>query len=505
MSKPTRDERWRDAALTGRFTALRAVVSEMVAQNWPQQVGHIYMREYGKPGEQSEAEDRRDYADFAADLYLKKYFHGALHQRIEHRDAIRAIAGEHYNVSMKPDYPVTAEGAKAYGVQMAQDFQYASPKAGGGFTQETFRISSLNIGAHKCAHCATNVMAKVAQPDKCEIVDPDSVFKDRMDYFNTTMHELAHSIRELKGELKYGDMKEQRREENIALVFAGLMQAKVFGTAGMLALRTEAIRQYGDSGEEAVRYEAVGPMLAAIKFVDDKQQAGMAKLSPRDLLSAAVKLVDDNDLTRGMTPEQEQAFSDFLKHADRRPEVAGTRRQNLTKPTEDGLTRNFTIIAQKPDGGLEMLHESTPYLPQMAALDEAFTRYGTLESSLREAQMRLNPLRPAAMARDVYQTSDPTGFYDPKWQAALFEFNKGFNHPSCDIPAIFKKDMDELDAVRAESKREAQKMESGAKNAAEAVTLPAALQGNSGENTKPAGDEAKQQHKAPPPVPGAGP
>lgn len=451
MSSSPRDERWRNAALTGQFSSLRGIVEEMVGSNWPRFQGHIYMREYGKPGEQSEDKDRKAYAAFAGDLYLNRYFHGAPEQRTAHRDIIRGMASSHYDEMIKTDYPVTAEGAQAAGVQVAQEFNYYVPQPNGTQDQRFYRVSMLNIGAHKCAHCATNVAAKKAQPDNCSIVSPDEVFTDRLDYFGTTMHELAHSIRELQGDLKYDTPADRRREENIAEVFQGLMQAKVFGAAGMLQMRMDAIKHYNGDQATTTTYEAIGPMLAAVAFVDEKQQAGLAKMSPANLLKVAAKLVESNDLTRGMTPEQETAFRDFLQHADRRPEIAGKRHENLTKPTEDGLTRTFTIIAQKPGGGLEIKHEATPYLPQMAVVDQAFARYGTLESSLRDMQMRLNPMRPQAMARDDYHAPDVTNFYDPKWQAALFDFSKGYNHPSCDIPAIFRKELDELDKVRAEN------------------------------------------------------
>ena len=97
----------------------------------------------------------------------------------------------------------------------------------------------------------------------------------------------------------------------------------------------------------------------------------------------------------------------------------------------------------------DILHERATYGSTMAQVDRAAAHHAVVAEGLRDLQMRLNPLRPAAMQHDPSVIRDVRVFEDPQWQQALFDFNKGYNHPSCNIPQMFMSEMQQYKEEKA--------------------------------------------------------
>jgi hypothetical protein len=327
---------WKAAALSGEYTRIENTMQGMLASGWPQLAGYMFVYESQKPkGPAQVAELRKALPKYSEatlkamakrdqkkpvwrEEYYRTQMQEAFVSRVEklYDRKFKGTSGEsdHSRQKLREQAQIFArimflggeDSKSTTGHQLTRNFAFAS--SDGSAEAQSFNVSIVGIGVAHCASCA-GTRSEQANTLSCKLFQPEDVFKERMKYFGTAMHEFAHSVRGLTGVLKYSTADERRKEENIAEVFQHLMLVQVFGEPGLMMLRERTPERY--YGPHYYYYEATGPLLAADAFVTRNPEA-LLKMSPRQILGLAEQLVTSNDPTLKMTEQERETYMAFL-------------------------------------------------------------------------------------------------------------------------------------------------------------------------------------------------
>jgi hypothetical protein len=309
-------------------------------------------------------------------------------------------------------------------------------------------VAFININAGIFAHGDEPLARWKEKPSfSCSTVTPQAIFEERLNLFDTVTHELAHAIRALNGTrlTRFSSFEAMREEENVARVFAGLMQAKYFQTAGVLSQRENVFLHKWENPTDPkmniAKYEAVGPIQAAILITANNREY-MDKATPAQLLDLAEKLVASHDLTLGMSDSQRADYYKFLQGASKTPEAIASRLA-LPQYDETGPAAKFNAITiqaalpKKPGQSQDTLPPATtdtsiPHTQAMRRIDEAQAYNLVIGDGLTAARERLNPLLPPAMR--AAQLADANRYDEVAIIAAAKareQFGEDYRHRDC--------------------------------------------------------------------------
>lgn len=446
---------WRQVALEGDFGKTATMLQGMVASDWPELVNRIYIREYAIPGltaksAKTEEGGAPDVNNDAAAAVIEKderayqeFLVKALAEVLGQRpvglqdDDIKYLERQAKDLyaNVKDNAGIVVRDAERgeYGLQQGHTYTipgvYDPDDGREIYPEENMKIAVLSISADKCPNCTTSIKARMGDDFSCQAVTPDGVFRDRMEYFATATHELAHAVRDVLGEQRYGTESERRAEESSARVFENLMVAKTFGAAGLLFMQ-ENIYNLGFNQQN--RYEAIEPLKAALEIASGPD--GLSRYSPRQLLTLAEDLVRTHDVTANMTIKERLDYQHFVELAPHTPEEAKAR---LNREGPHAVFNQLSLLETvKPDSGPEYFKAyKVPYTPAMEAFDRNTLQGDLVAQDLERLRMRLNPLRPPELNGSYAYNVWPE---TPEAQAALEKFTAGMNHPSCNIPQVIK-------------------------------------------------------------------
>jgi hypothetical protein len=411
--------RWRDAALDGSFSRIEGMLGELVQANWPEHKGQFFLREYGLPTgfdagtpeyEAARAarleSDNRRYQDFVTKLYLDKFDGGRGPRGLEIAELRAQAAG----------LGASLLSSTAYDGDMGwQNYQLFSVN---GPVPLDFKVSLLNLNAGQCKHC-TSTLATRSQTMTCDVVRPDAVFADRMDYFNTVTHELAHGLRAVGPDFRNDTPEEMRKEEGIAKVFAALMTIQVFGTAGMTYVRGQ-IGEFGTDPERRFVNDASLPLRAALDYAT-ANSGPFRQQSPRDLFALSEQIVAQHDVVRGMSFIESAVYERHLKDTPTDFNALAAKVEPLLDPANWAQA-----VARHKRSPLER-DESLPFAAATVFQVEAYTRE-LVQLDLLNMGMRQNPLRPHSMRSYNAHTED---MLDPKVARDLQAFHARHNPSFC--------------------------------------------------------------------------
>ncbi len=438
MAKDDPQRRWRDAALSGDAKKLSAMVQEMVAQDWPEYKGQVYVREYNRADGISEVQDFDAYRRFVTTLFDTRFASGRAKLDQSSRNGLTEQIKESYAaMQQKMSLHRSADSGSSSILGMADTaaFSYFSPGADGKSVQlRVFPIATAQISAAGCRHCQSTVDYWTQNPQACAPVDPAEVHRDRTQYFRTAAHEMAHAIRALNGDferaLSGSALLGRREEEAVAEVFGQLLAVKLLGADGVLQVRATPPyirRKDGSDDPVGALYDRVALHPHVVEYIDANFKA-IQQAMPRQLLEQANALVRTHDPVLRLEGEEALPYLSFAAYADKSPQAARERLAMLTVPGPNGQPvreLELRVRTQEPDEKEPSLKTMTlAYTPAMEQFDRAIVRQTELTPEFNRLRGKLNPLQPAGRPGS------------PEWQQGLVDFTRLFNHPSCDVPKL---------------------------------------------------------------------